>query len=314
MSDGEKAMRKNMIGFKAFDEKLRDFDTDKQFKLGDVYDRLCDYFINDDGFVVYDKIENLFKHYCSNTQQGLRVVKVIATDCDNCKNGKYIAKRINIVSELSDIEITNYLRENIDNLIDDEDMYLQDELNRRGIIKKKAIEMYDAFTFCPEPIVETLKGDNKWFIMPEQIDELKDLKILLKNKDWRVGQNSRRYDYAFSVLVRSSHFDIRKSVARAGYGLDELMYDKSQAVRIEVVKKRYNLEYMIFDKCPKVRKEVAKCKFGLSILKDDAEACVRLEVLKQGYDARAFLNDKDKNIRKLAMITLLNKKSNLIIE
>ena len=133
-------------------------------------------------------------------------------------SGKYVTNNIKVVRKLSEEEIDKYIKDNLDDLVNDEDYDVRSEVARQGY----------------------------------------GLDILVNDDDWVVRREVAKQGYGLDILINDKDYDVRKEVAKQGYGLDKLVNDNNWAVRTEVARQGYGLDILVNDKDEDVRKEAAQ--------------------------------------------------------
>ena len=168
----------------------------------------------------------------------------------------HCTNKIKLIREITKEEITKYIEDNLDILVNDEHWNVRREVARQGY----------------------------------------GLDKLVNDKDCDVRKEVAKHGYCLDKLVNDEDCDVRLEVARQGYCLDILVNDWHCYVREEVAKQGYGLDILINDKDWKVRMEVARQGYCLDILINDEDWNVRLEVARQGYKLIKLSFDKNKFI------------------
>ena len=153
----------------------------------------------------------------------------------------HCTNKIKLVREITKEEITKYIEDNLEELVNDENWYVRGEVAKQGYRLDKLV------------------NDEHWYARGE----------VAKQR------------YGLDKLVNDKYWYVRKEVAKQGYGLDKLINDEHGFVRQEVAKQGYGLDVLVNDKDWNVRCEVAKQGYGLDVLVNDKHEFVRYEALKQ---------------------------------
>ena len=103
----------------------------------------------------------------------------------------HCTNKIKLIREISKEEITKYIEDNLEKLINDERWCVRREVARHGY----------------------------------------GLDILINDEDWRVRLEVAKHGYGLDILINDKDCDVRAEVARQGYGLDKLINDKDEDVR-----------------------------------------------------------------------------------
>ena len=223
------------------------------------------------GYHYFDSIRDVMILYNLNESRlfecELNGDKFDHDDMVHCTN------KIKLIREISKEEITKYIEDNLDELVNDE--YEDVRLN------------------------VTIQGYG--------------LDKLINDKDWFVRKEVAKQGYSLDKLINDKDEDVRCEVVRQRYGLDILINDKHWLVRREVAKQGYGLDILINDRNEDVRREVAKHGYGLDKLINDADYTVRREVARQGYGLDILINDDFwyvRNEAKCQLEKLRNNKEN----
>ena len=109
----------------------------------------------------------------------------------------HCTNKIKLIREISKEEITKYIEDNLEKLINDERWCVRREVARHGY----------------------------------------GLDILINDEDWRVRLEVAIHGYGLDILINDKDCDVRAEVARQGYGLDKLINDAHWYVRDEVARR-----------------------------------------------------------------------------
>ena len=127
----------------------------------------------------------------------------------------HCTNKIKLIREISKEEITKYIEDNLDELVNDKDYNIRCEVAKQRY----------------------------------------GLDILVNDKDIDVRKEVARQGYGLDILINDKDCGIRYEVAKHGYGLDILINDEHWGIRYEVASQGYGLDILINDENEDVRKE-----------------------------------------------------------
>ena len=107
----------------------------------------------------------------------------------------HCTNKIKLIREISKEEITKYIEDNLDILVNDEDWYVRLEIAR----------------------------------LRYSLDKL------VNDEEYEVRREVAKQGYGLDILVNDKDWYVREEVAKQGYGLDKLVNDKDWEVRLEVL-------------------------------------------------------------------------------
>lgn len=199
--------------------------------------------------------------------------------------GQLYTDKIKIVRELSREEITQYFKDNWEELIKGENWIVDSVIAYMGFGLDILVKNKDCF-------VRTLVADNG---RPQDLDVLVfDKECLVR---CAVARQGREKD--LDILVQDKETYVKEAMAMCGYKLNELINDRELGVRLEIARygRPQDLDILVSDKNGFVRREVARQGRAkdLDILVQDIDPMVRLEVAKHGREEDLYILFLDDN-------------------
>ena len=107
----------------------------------------------------------------------------------------HCTNKIKLIREISKEEITKYIEDNLDELVNDKDWYVRLEIAR----------------------------------LRYSLDKL------VNDEEYEVRREVAKQGYGLDKLINDKHWYVRCEVAKQGYGLDKLINDKDKYVRLEAL-------------------------------------------------------------------------------